>query len=212
MTTAGYRANTMPDADRQRWNQRYQRERYDFTPAAWLIALEGSIRPRWPGSRALDLACGGGRHALYLGGLGYTVDAWDISDVGLDFLRTELEQRAVNGLPLPVEPRRVDLERTAFPPAAFDLILDAHYLDRAIFEPLCRALRRGGLLIVHTFLYTPGGPITAGLSNPAYALQPGELERTFGTQLEILALTEDPATEEAHLLARRSALAVSGGQ
>jgi tellurite methyltransferase len=194
----------MPDADRQRWNERYQHERYDFAPAAWLTSLEASIRPRWPGSRALDLASGGGRHALYLAGLGFRVDAWDISDVALEYLRTELHRRAMTGLALAVEPRRVDLERTAFPPAAFDLILDAHYLDRAIFEPVCRALRRGGLLIVHTFLYTPGGQITASLSNPAYALQPGELERTFGTQLEILDLTENPDTEEAHLVARRT--------
>jgi tellurite methyltransferase len=193
----------MPEADRRRWNQRYQRETYDFTPAAWLTRLEASIRPRWPGSRALDLASGGGRHALYLAGLGYTVDAWDISDVALEHLRTELNRCAVTGLALPVEPRRVDLERTAFPPAAFDLILDADYLDRAIFDPLCRALRLGGLLIVHTFLYIPGGKITATLSIPAYALQPGELEHTFGSQLEILDLSENPATEEAHLVARR---------
>jgi tellurite methyltransferase len=194
----------MPEADRQHWNQRYERERYDFTPAAWLTSLEASIRPRCPGSRALDLASGGGRHALYLAELGYTVDAWDISDVGLEHLRTELDRRAVNGQALPVVPRRLDLERTTFPPAAFDLILDAHYLDRAIFDPLCRALRPGGLLILHTFLHTPGGPLTASRSNPAHALQPGELERTFASQLEILDLTENPLTEEAHFVGRRA--------
>jgi tellurite methyltransferase len=191
----------MPEADRQRWNERYQQQGYDFRPAAWLTSLEASIRPR-PGSRALDLASGGGRHALYLAELGYAVDAWDISDVALAYMRTELARRALTGLPLPVEPRQVDLEHTVFPPAAFDLILDAHYLDRAIFEPLCRALRPGGLLLVHTFLYVRGGTLTANLSNPAHAVQPGELERTFGSQLEILGLIENPATEEAHLLAR----------
>jgi len=203
MTSAGYRAHSVPEADRQHWNQRYQREKYDFTPSGWLTSLEASILPRWPGSRALDLASGGGRHALYLAELGYTVDAWDISDVGLEHLRTELARRALSGVPLPVEPRRVDLARTVLPPSAFDLILDAHYLDRAIFDPVRRALRPSGVLIVHTFLYTPGGKITASLSNPDYALQPGELERAFGRHLEILDLTENSATEEAHLLARR---------
>jgi SAM-dependent methyltransferase len=203
MTSAGYRAHSVPEADRQHWNQRYQQEKYDFTPSAWLTSLEASIRPRWPGSRALDLAAGGGRHALYLASLGYTVDAWDISDVALEYLRTELARRALAGMALPVEPRQVDLERTTFPPAAFDLILDAHYLDRAIFDPVCRALRPGGLLIVHTFLNTPGGQLTARRSNPAHALQPGELKRAFGPHLEILDLTENPLTEEAHLVARR---------
>src|SRR5438128_6254671 len=98
MTWAGYRASSVPEADRQRWNQRYQQEHYDFTPAVWLTSLEASIRPRRPGSRALDLASGGGRHALYLAGLGFTVDAWDISDVGLEYLRAALVRRAVNGL------------------------------------------------------------------------------------------------------------------
>jgi SAM-dependent methyltransferase len=193
----------MADADRQRWNARYTQQGYDFTPASWLTAVEDAIRPRWPGSRALDLAAGGGRHALYLAELGYTVDAWDISDVALDVMRTKLDRRAVSGRALPVEPRRVELERTPFPPEAFDLVLDAHYLDRVIFDSLCRSLRRGGLLVVHTFLYTPGGQITARLSSPAYALQPGELQRAFGAQLEILDLTEDPKSETAHLLARR---------
>jgi SAM-dependent methyltransferase len=199
--------------DREHWNQRYQQDGYDFAPATWLTALEAAIRPRRPGSRALDLASGVGRHALWLAQLGYRVDAWDISDVARDLLRAELNRRAIAGQPLAVEFHRVDLEHAPYPPAAFDLILDAHYLERALFASLCRALRPGGLLIVHTFLYTPGGPTTARLSNPAYALQPGELQRTFGNDLEILDHSENPRTEEAHLLARRpNAVRTQSGQ
>jgi SAM-dependent methyltransferase len=161
-----------------------------------------ALLPR--GARALDVACGGGRHAIYLAELGFVVDAWDISDVALDFLRAELARRALAGQPLAVEPRRGDLARTARPASAYDLILDAHYLDRALFAPFKRALRPNGLLIVHTFLSIPGGSMTSRLSNPAHALQPGELRAAFA-ELEILQLSENPETEEAHLLARAKA-------
>lgn len=207
----------MAATDRERWNQRYAQEGYDFAASAWLSALDPRMRPRWPGARALDLASGGGRHALHLARLGYRVDAWDISDVALRFLRSELEQRAIAGEPLPVDLRLVDLERAPIPAATYDLILDAQYLDRALFASLARALRPGGLLIVRTFLYVAGGPITSGLSNAAYALRPGELGSAFAG-LELLDLVEDAQAEQAHLLARKplggvhNARSVSGGQ
>jgi SAM-dependent methyltransferase len=189
--------------DRLRWNERYQAEgRYDFTPAAWLRDLEPVLRQHAVGARALDIACGGGRHALYLAELGYTVDAWDLSDVGLGFLRDELSHRALAGHVLPVQPRQVELEGAVLPAATYDLILDAHYLERSLFASMKRALRRGGRLIVHTFLFTPGGLNTSRLGNPSYALQPGELRAAFA-DLEIVDLIEDHAAEQAHLLARR---------
>jgi tellurite methyltransferase len=190
------------DADRTRWNERYQSEEYDFTPATWLRALEPILREHPVGARALDLACGGGRNALYLAELGYTVDAWDISNFGLSILIDELARRAQIGQPLPVQPLQVDLERTPIPPETYDLVLDTHYLERSLFGGMARALRPGGRLIVHTFLNTPGGPITNRINNPDFMLQPGELRATF-TDLEILELVEDGAIEQAHLLARR---------
>ena len=185
-----------------RWNQRYQAEGYEFTPSPWLREVDSLLRKHRVGARALDLACGGGRNALYLAELGYAVDAWDISDVGLSFLRDELSRRALAGRALPVDVRQVDLERAPLPAASYDLILDAHYLERALFPGMKHALRPGGRLLVHTFLYVPGGPNTTRLGNPAYALQPGELRTAFA-DLEILDLVEDPSSEQAHLLARR---------
>src|SRR5437016_1378148 len=174
----------MADADRQHWNARYAdrfaERAYDFTPDDWLVGLAPTLSPRRPGALALDLAAGPGRHALYLAELGYRVSAWDIAEVGLQVMRDELMRRAVAGRPLPVEPVQVDLDHANLPVAHFDLILDAHFLDRGLFGPMTRALRPGGLLVIRTFLYVAGGAVTSRLSNPAHALQPGELERTFG--------------------------------
>jgi SAM-dependent methyltransferase len=218
----------MAEADRERWNQRYRAEAYDFTPAAWLHELEprlreqasrcqaeapepqhGPLDPRGPDlkvveqqrrPRALDLACGGGRNALYLAELGYVVDAWDVSDVGLAYLDDERARRAALGRSLSVRTRRVDLEQTPLPTATYDLVLDAHYLERALWASMRTALRPGGLLIINTFLWTPDGALSRRLSNPAYALQPGELKAAFA-DLEILELIEDPYTEQAQLVA-----------
>jgi len=190
------------ESGRARWNERYRRQGYDFTPADWLRDLEPIVREHTVGARALDLACGGGRNALYLARLGYIVDAWDASEVGLEFLRREVERLVTAGEPVGVEARRVDLERSPLQPAAYDLLLDAHYLDRALFPSMCHALRPGGLLIVSTFLWTPGGARSSRLSNPAYALQPGELRAAFADHLDIVSLVEDAANEQAQLIGR----------
>lgn len=194
----------MPEADRQRWNARFQQEGYDFAPAAWLREMESTLRDHAIGARALDVACGGGRNALYLAEVGYAVDAWDISDVAIDGLSGELARRASAGQPLGVAPRRVDLERSPLPTEAYDLILDTLYLDRALFALMPLALRPGGRLLLRTFLAVPGGPQTSRLTNPAHALQAGELCAAFADSLETVDLHEDTATETAHLLARRA--------
>src|SRR5438132_12551316 len=126
----------MARIDRERWNQRYRAGAYDFDPTAWLVARQALLRPRQAVARALDLACGAGRNTLYLAGLGYVVDAWDISDVALGLLRDELDRRLAGGSRLEVHPRQVDLDGVALPPEAYDLVLDAHLLDRPLFEPM----------------------------------------------------------------------------
>ena len=49
------------------------------------------------GARVLDVGCGDGRHALYLAGLGFQVDAFDISENGIRKLN---EIRDENQLPI----------------------------------------------------------------------------------------------------------------
>jgi tellurite methyltransferase len=184
----------MVEADRVRWNERYRREPYDFSPLDWLVVLGPKLRAERTGARALDLACGAGRNSLFLARLGYQVDAWDISDVAMEILQAELERTAE---PLDVRPLRVDLESVVLPVEEYDLVLDAHYLDRELLPALVAAVRPGGLLLVHTFLQAPGGRF-----EPAHALEPGELRRALA-ELTELESGEDVAGEVAYLLGRR---------
>lgn len=190
----------MADIDRQRWNQRYSAGAYDVEPTAWLVARKAVLRPRRPRAQALDLACGAGRNALYLAGLGYSVDAWDISDVALQLLRAELERRRASGQTLAVAPRRVDLETVTLPVSTYDLVLDVQFLQRSLFPSMTAALRTEGLLVVLTLMRRAD----ADDRNPAYLLETGEL-RTVFRSLEVLEYEEDPAAGWAGLVARRPA-------
>ena len=162
------------------------------------MAREALLRPAWAAARALDLACGAGRNALYLASLGYAVDAWDISDVALAELAKELERRRAAGQALDVRARQVDLDTAVVPESSYDLVLDAFFLDRSLFPAMRAALRPGGLLVVHTLMRR----CEHEDRNPAHLLEPGELRASF-SGLQMIEYTEDAIEGWARLVARR---------
>lgn len=133
---------------------------------------------------ALDVACGHGRHAIWLVRHGLSVTAVDRDDVALGRLG-----QAVADQSLDLEILQEDLESG---PAAvwartFDVIVVVHYLHRPLFGSLIDALRPGGLLVYETFTREQarlGKP-----TNPDYLLTPGELPRLVHP-LEVLASRE----------------------
>jgi tellurite methyltransferase len=191
----------MAEADRQRWNERYRAREYDFTPNRWLVSLADRIRSPREGALALDVACGGGRNALFLAELGYVVDAWDVSDEGLTILTTELARRAAGRQPH-VKPARIDLEAAAVPTSRYDLVVDLFYLERPLLPGLAAALRPGGLLAFETFVDLGDGRHPE--IRPAFKLRPGELPAVYA-DLDLLEYTEDEQSGTARLLARRPA-------
>lgn len=196
----------MPEADRERWNrryaERYAERAYDFVPSGWLSEIEGRLLPPHAGARALDLACGPGRNAVWLAERSWTVDAWDLSDVALSILVCEREERAAHGFPLPIDVRETDLNEAQIPPATYDLVLTMLFLDRRLWPTMAAALRPGGLLAFETFVDLPGGR-TSEVS-PEHLLRPGELQAAFeALGLGTLLFDEDAQRGTACLLARR---------
>ena len=157
------------DALRSKWDERYRGNDRPLQPAA-VLAENAHLLPLQ--GKALDLACGLGGNALFLAERGLAVSAWDLSPVAVERLRTAA---AARGLTIDAQVREV----IAFPPqpAAFDVIVVAHFLERALAPAITAALRRGGLLFYQTFCreaVTDRGP-----SEPEYRLAPNELLRLF---------------------------------
>jgi len=124
---------------REHWNARYAEDTWPEEPSPWLVANADLLTP--PG-RALDIAGGTGRNAIWLAHRGWEVTIVDASDVGLRIATRNAEAR---GLTLDVV--HADLGVDPLPEGPFDLALLFHYLDRALFPRIPAVLRPGGLLV-----------------------------------------------------------------
>ncbi len=149
---------------------------------SWLVE-NADLLP--PSGRALDVACGSGRHALLLGAVGFEVVAIDRDEERIGVLR-ELATR-VDGS---IETVQRDLETgdVDFGVAEYDLVVVVNYLHRPLFPVLARALRPGGVLLYETF--TMEQAVANGRPrNPDHLLRSDELPGRVGT-LELLRQRE----------------------
>jgi SAM-dependent methyltransferase len=159
------------------------------------------MNQRWlPPGDALDVACGRGRHALWLAKHGWRVTAVDRDADVLRELESEARRQG-----LTVTARVADLESgpAPLPYQAFDVIVAVHYLHRPLFPGLLAALRPGGVLVYETF--TTAQAVRGKPTNPDFLLRPGEL-RDLVSPLEILEWREGAfdGRELSSVVARRT--------
>lgn len=167
--------HTSPHPDQLRWNEKYRSKGPEMRPlqaAAWLSQHEYLLADQ-PKGAALDIACGNGRNSFYLAGLGFEVDALDISDVAIEWVR----QQAQTGKAA-VQPYCLNLEATDFPRADYQVIVNFFYLQRSLFRPIQAALAPGGLLFFETYYLDQRTPPFGGM-NPHFLLAPDELRHGF---------------------------------
>ena len=163
------------------WDERYRREEpYGREPTALLVENRHLLPPD---GKALDVAMGTGRNALYLASLGYEVTGIDVSKVAVEHCRQEAEKRE-----LQVEAILADLESYELVTEAYDLVVNFLYLDRQMSPKLVRALRPGGVLVFETFT-TEQLAFAWGPRAPQFLLRPGELRGMF-PELEVLLYRE----------------------
>jgi SAM-dependent methyltransferase len=149
--------------------------------------------------RALDLACGSGRNAVYLAMLGMDVTAIDVLP---DALERAEEMASRHGVRIRTLQRDLE-EPEVLDDLQAELIVVVRYLERSLFPALERTLTPGGILAYETFTEAQrqyGHP-----RNPRFLLREGELRRAF-PRLEILR--HESVHEGAYLerlLARRRA-------
>ncbi len=187
----------MSHADRLKWDERYRAGSYAARPhPTQLLADRLAELPR---GRALDIACGAGRNALFLAEAGYEVDAVDVSPIGL-----ERGARSAAEHGLAINWIEADLETT---PAAtvladsdYDLIVMVRYVNMPLIAAIAERLRDGACLVCEQHLKTSRDVV--GPKNPAYRLAPNELLAAAGN-LRVLfyreGIVEDPDGRPAAL-------------
>lgn len=152
-------------------------------PSAWVVRWA----PLMTRGRVLDLACGSGRHARYLAGLGHEVTAIDREPQSLEsirFIRADLE----DGSPWPLAGER------------FQGIVVANYLHRPLLPRIEASLAPGGVLLYETFMR--GNERFGRPSNPAFLLDAGELWRAF-RGLQVIAFEQGRAERPKPAMVQR---------
>jgi len=146
-------------------------------PSPWIVKYAPLIPKN---GRVLDLACGNGRHAIWLAKQGYQVDALDRD---AQALANMARMDNINAL-------IVDLEAGDWPDSGlrYDGIIVSRYLYRPLLARLAELLYPGGILIYETFM--AGNERYGKPSNPDFLLLPNELLETYSPLLSIIAFEQ----------------------
>lgn len=167
----------MSREDLDKWEARYAGGAYTERPhpSPWVTAQVPAAEPGASRPRALDLACGAGRNALYLARQGYDVDAIDISPAGLTLARAATEAQRLS-----VRWHAHDLDRglPADLGSGFQIALVIRFVRLDLLPELIAALTPGGLLVVELHLRSEAE--VAGPTSPAFRVPPRALADALG--------------------------------
>lgn len=188
------------DGVRERWNARWRERAADLDDASWFL-VESAPLLRVTG-KALDLAGGAGRNAIWLARRGYETTLVDVSDVALD----KAEQRATRlGVASRMRFLRIDLEGPMPLAPLFDLVIVAHYLDRERRDSFVDLLVPEGIIVA-------ANPTVTNLErherpSARFLVERGELTQwVTSLGLDLLASREDwsdDGVHEAYVVARK---------
>lgn len=168
----------MSQEDRRSWDVRFRTSDHTGREHDPFLTVLDEYRALLPEhGRALDVACGAGRNAVWLAQRHWSVTGCDIS---LEGLRKARDLARENGVRLDLV--CTDLE-SAPPfrleaPGKFDLIVCFFYLERSLFPFLKKALKPGGLVIYKTYTVDQK-PVSGRPMRDAFLLKPQELLHAF---------------------------------
>jgi hypothetical protein len=186
------------EGDREKWNGRWRERAGELEPPLAFLAEHAHLLPA--GGKALDVAGGAGRHAVWLARRGFDVTLIDVSDVAI----TRAERKA-EGAGVTLRARRVDLDEPLALAPLYDLVVMIHYLNRERRDAIAELLVTGGVLVA-------AQPTVRNLERHAhpsrgFLVDEGELEawvKRLG--FEVLVAREgwtDEGRHESAVIARR---------
>ncbi|MDI7259602.1 MAG: class I SAM-dependent methyltransferase [Thermodesulfobacteriota bacterium] len=158
--------------DQKQWDERFRGKEFAFgkEPNSF---LKKHIR-FLPRGKALDIASGEGRNAVFLARRGLDVDAVDISKLGLRKARRFARETGVT-----IHTLLVDLDNFRIEKERYDLIANFYFLKRSLIPQIKRGLKRGGRVIFETYTLEQRMLGTGGPRHARYFLKPNELLRLF---------------------------------
>lgn len=138
-------------------------------PPSWLLQ---ELIQTLPAGKALDIAAGSGRNAIFLARHGFDVDAIDSSPVAIEKGR-KLAAKAgsrVNFI-------SADLSNYTIAEESYDLIINFNFMERSLIPSMKKGLKKGGAILFETFTIDQSdiGPPT----NTDYLLAHNELLSLF---------------------------------
>ncbi len=169
----------MSQEDRKKWDEKYhdKPDLLDVRPPSKFVR---NYHDRCEGKQALDLACGSGRHTLFLSEKGFLVDAVDISTVALEKLREKMGDS--------VTLIEADLDEYTPKQNHYDMIVMTNFLDRDLIARCYDALKDGGVFVIETYMEDDENEKQD--SNPDFLLREDELVQVFYNGFKRLAYDE----------------------
>ncbi|AFZ72072.1 class I SAM-dependent methyltransferase [Natronobacterium gregoryi] len=152
--------------DRTCWNEKYSDPDFDL-PDYPIPELERRVETL-PDGRALDVATGTGRNAVFLAEHGYDVDAIDVSDEALERARRRADEHGVE-----VDWVRADLAEFDFD-EEYDVITMSFFAALEHLPVLKEALAPGGVLVYEHHLRS-SDEIDVGPSEDRYRYRANDL-------------------------------------
>lgn len=128
------------EGDRERWNATWRERAGELEPPAAFLVEHAHLLPG--AGKALDIAGGAGRNAVWLARRGLDVTLVDVSDVAI----TRAETKAAS-LGVKLRARRVDLDEPLDLAPLYDLVVIVHYLNREQRDAYAQLLVDGGVLV-----------------------------------------------------------------
>jgi 2-polyprenyl-3-methyl-5-hydroxy-6-metoxy-1,4-benzoquinol methylase len=158
----------MTTNDQSKWDRQHADADGAKAPSRFLQKIIDSDHWTIAPGRALDIACGKGRNALFLASRGFQVTAMDISSVGLEQGRKQADESLLS-----ISWQQTDLEQLRLGSAEYDLIININFLQRSLMPQIKAAVKTGGHVIFDTYLIDQ--QVIGHPKNPDYLLLHNEL-------------------------------------
>ncbi|AUV82728.1 SAM-dependent methyltransferase [Salinigranum rubrum] len=167
------------------WDERFREGEYPRDPEPSPVLR--AVLDRFPAGRALDIATGTGRNAVFLAERGYEVDGIDQSREGLEITRERAAERGVDDR---LSLTQGDAKEYDYPESTYDVVTISFFRTLDRLNDIKEALTPGGVLFYQHHLRSPEA--TVGPSGDRYRFRANEL---LNACLDLTVLYYEASTE-----------------